>query len=138
MPDSVQGQSLRPLVEGRETDWRSFAFIESNYWGRAIVTDQYKYIMEYQPSDDFTPPGPDPARIGKEQLFDLSHDPGETENLARLDEYQPELVSCRQLLLNQETELNRRPLTHQRPQRTINAWRQALQQAWSEVITRKH
>ena len=138
VPDSVQGQSLRPLVEGRETDWRSFAFIESNYWGRAIVTDRYKYIMEYQPSDDFTPPGPDPARIGKEQLFDLSHDPGETKNLARLDEYQPELVSCRQLLLNQETELNRRPLTHQRPQRTINAWRQALQQAWSEVIAGKH
>ena len=58
VPDGVQGQSLRPLVERRETDWRSFAFIESNYWGRSIVTEGYKYVMEYQPSDDFTPPGP--------------------------------------------------------------------------------
>ncbi len=80
VPGGVQGLSLKPLIERKSTDidsktkdcekhekktsaentipWRDFVYVESNFWGRAIVTERFKYIMEYRPKqkENFFPP----------------------------------------------------------------------------------
>jgi len=129
MPKGVQGASVRPLVEGRETQWRDFAYVESNYWGRAVVTDRYKFMTEYMPKDqeDFLPPGPDPDRLGLIQLFDLAEDPWETKNLAFDEKYQSIIEDCRSKLLAQEAKLNRAPVANQQ---RISAWSEQLKEFW--------
>lgn len=67
-PAHCDGRSVRPLVEGRDDDWRSHVRIESEI-GEAIVTDRYKYAL-YDRGEN------------KEQLYDLRVDPGETKNAA--------------------------------------------------------
>ena len=78
------------LQKAMKTPWRDFAYVESNYWGRAVVADRYKYVTEYKPADpeDFRPPGPDASRLGRAQLFDLQEDPWETQNLASQSGYE--------------------------------------------------
>jgi len=109
-PKDVRGLSVRPLVEGRDANWREFGFVESNYWGRSLIYDRYKYVAEYVPygnEEDLQPPGPDPERIGLEQIFDLQEDPGETKNLAFDDDKRELLMQCRQALLDYEGTLDR-------------------------------
>ena len=80
------------------------------------------------------PPGPDPDRIGIEQLFDLQEDPGETKNLA-FDEDKHELVmQCRQALLDFEAGLDRRRITTERgrPGGAILNWSKRLRTHWDE------
>ena len=64
--EMCQGMSLCPIVKGQDVPWRDYAYIESNYWGRSIVTDDYKYITEYKPKvdEDFIPPGPNSEQLG--------------------------------------------------------------------------
>lgn len=135
-PEVCQGNSLRPFVEGKETAWRDYAYIESNYWGRAIVTDQYKYVTEYQPKseEDFIPPGPNIEQLGLEQLFDRSVDPGETANLADEPKYQSIINKCREKLLTHESCLNRQQIVQPGPQRLISNWGKRLQEYWEHVI----
>ena len=131
-PEGVQGTSLRPLAEGEDVAWREYAYIESNYWGRAIVTDEYKYVTEYKPKgvEDFIPPGPDTEQLGLAQLFDKHNDPWETENLADAQEYQEIIETCRGRLLAQESQLNRQQIVHQSPQRIISNWGKRLREYW--------
>ena len=131
-PESCQGLSLRSLAEGKDIPWREFAYIESNYWGRSIVTDNYKYITEYKPkeNEDFLPPGPDSEQLGLAQLFDRSSDPWETKNLAVSPDYQEVISSCRDILLNQESRLNRKQIVHPNPKRTITNWGNQIRQYW--------
>jgi len=68
-PDDLEGVSLRPLVEGRAPgSWRSFVPVESEF-GRMIVTARHKYMLYDEGA-------------GREQLIDLSTDPGEMRNAA--------------------------------------------------------
>ena len=113
-PEEVQGLSVRPLAEGRDAPWRDYAYIESNYWGRAVVTERYKYVTEYKPTsnskfgvEDFHPPGPDADQLGFAQLFDRHDDPGETENLAQDTNYREVIETCREKLFTQEARLHR-------------------------------
>ena len=131
MPEGVQGMSVRPLVEGREVQWRDFAYVESNYWGRAVITDRYKFMTEYMPKDqeDFLPPGPDPDRLGLAQLFDLKEDPWETKNLAFDEKYQSIIEDCRSKLFAQEEKLKRIPIANQR---RISAWSKQLKKFWKD------
>ncbi len=131
-PEASQGMSLRPLVERNDTNWREHAYIESNYWGRAIITDQHKYITEYIPktTEDFIPPGPDEKQLGLVQLFDKQNDPGENVNLAYEPNYQEVIDTCRDKLLKQESQLNRQKNVHNRPQNTITNWGNRLQDYW--------
>ena len=135
VPDGVQGTSLRPLVEGRDVPWRDFAYIESNYWARAIVSERFKYVMGYRPKpeEDFLPPGPDPDAIGLEQLFDLRDDPWETKNLAGDPNYAGALSGLRETLFRFEAQLDRRPLRDGRPRRVVSAWGDALRERWAEL-----
>ena len=132
VPNGVQGRSLRSLAEGINTPWREYAYIESNYWGRAIVTDQHKYITEYKPKsdEDFLPPGPEPNQIGVEQLFDLNKDLVETSNLVNNGAYQDAIQSCREKLFAQERQLNRRLHVHPGSKRIISNWGNRLRSYW--------
>ena len=132
VPEQVQGMSVRPIVEGKEVPWRDCAYIESNYWGRAIVSEQYKYVTEYKPKavEDFSPPGPDAEQLGLAQLFDRQHDPGETENLVGNPIYGEDVKICRDILLTQEAKLYRRQIVHSSPKRIISNWGERLWAYW--------
>ncbi len=69
-PGSLQGRSLRPLVEGKTLPWRDFVASECDSGGesRLIRTARYKYIVFARGEN-------------REQFFDLEKDPGETKNL---------------------------------------------------------
>lgn len=133
IPETCQGMSLRPLVEGKHIPWREYAYIESNYWGRSIVTDDYKYITEYKPKEieDFLPPGPDSEELGLVQLFNKHTDPWETVNLADDPEYQEVIKSSRDKLLEQESSLNRQQIVHPNPKRIITNWGNRLREYWN-------
>ena len=132
VPERVQGMSVRPLVEGRNVPWRDYAYIESNYWGRAIVTEGYKYVTEYKPkeAEDFSPPGPDVEQLGLAQLFDSQNDPGETENLVGNAAYDEVVKECRDKMLAQETKLHRQQIVHPSPKRVISNWGERLRAYW--------
>ena len=132
-PETVQGMSVRPLAEGKDTPWREYAYIESNYWGRAIVTEQYKYVTEYKPQEtvDFLPPGPDAEHLGVAQLFDRHAVPSETVNLADVAAYSETVEACREKLFAQEAELRRRHIVHPGAQRIISHWGKRLNAYWT-------
>ena len=137
VPEEVQGLSIRPLAEGRDAPWRDYAYIESNYWGRAIVTDRYKYVTEYKPTsnskfgvEDFQPPGPNAEKLGLAQLFDRQNDPGETENLAGNPTYDEVVKICRNKLFAQEARLHRQQIVHPSPKRVISNWGDRLRTYW--------
>ena len=132
VPEHVQGLSVRPIVEGREVPWRDYAYIESNYWGRAIVSECYKYVTEYKPKaeEDFSPPGPDAEQLGLAQLFDRQNDPGETKNLVGNPVYDEDVKTCRDKLLTQEATLHRRHIAHPSPKRIISNWGERLRAYW--------
>jgi len=67
------GSSLKPLIEGREVDWREYVVMEladfkpdPSRKGRMVRSQFYKYNR---------------YSSGEEQLFHLREDPGETKNL---------------------------------------------------------
>jgi arylsulfatase A-like enzyme len=87
--DFMTGQSLRPLVKGKNVPWRKELFLENLYTGRdtpfqeGIRLGKWKYIRMYdgktgyKESDvDFSNRTPD-----FEMLFDLETDPRELHNL---------------------------------------------------------
>ena len=129
------GMSVRPLVEGDEMPWREFAYVESNYWGRAVVADRYKYVTEYMPAtlEDFQPPGPDASRLGRAQLFDLQEDPWETRNLVSQSGYEDVINACRADLLAHEANLNRRQIEHPNPRNVISNWGARLRAQWEDL-----
>ena len=133
VPEGLQGSSLRLLAEGRDVPWRDYAYIESNYWGRAIVTEGYKYVTEYKPKtvEDFMPPGPNAEQFGLAQLFDRHNDPGETKNLAEETSYGDTVKACEDKLLAQEAKLHRQEIVHPSPKRVISNWGDRLRTYWS-------
>lgn len=132
IPEGIQGVSVRPLAEAKDVSWRDCAYIESNYWGRAIVTKEYKYVTEYKPKavEDFSPPGPDAEQLGLSQLFNRHDDPGETKNLAEDAAYGEVVNACRDKLLAQEAQLHRQQIVHPSPKRVISNWGERLRAYW--------
>lgn len=86
IPQSVQGKSLVPLIQGQNPEWRTDFYYEQHYERRSkdgqgwimpvegVVSTRYKY-MNYFLSGD-------------EELFDLNNDPNEVTNLAEKQEYE--------------------------------------------------
>jgi arylsulfatase len=93
-PDRIDGRSLVPLMRGDESEFRSWLHLEHGR-GRArpelcwhALTDgREKYIWF---SED-----------GREQLFDLVHDPHELEDLATIDVASTRLARWRERLTSQ-------------------------------------
>ena len=131
-PVGTHGRSVRPIVEGENVEWRDFAYIESNYWGRSLVSQKYKYITEYKPKDteDYLSPGPDSAELGNEQLFDLEADPGETKNLAYDSQMLPILSEFRRQLAEYEGNLKRTPADMGGARHVIDRFGDKLRQRW--------
>jgi len=88
-PANMEGESLRPLMNGEKVKWRSEIFLESlftmrdNPFCEGIREGKWKYIrmydgiLGYKEADvDFSGRKP-----GFEQLFNLMDDPGEKQNL---------------------------------------------------------
>ena len=81
VPESMQGRSPAPLLRGNSPQWRDDFFLENNFQ----LPSQYYPIMEGVRTDEWEYiryPEMDPV---VEQLFDLVHDPRETEDLAGRD-----------------------------------------------------
>lgn len=68
VPEGVEGQSLRPVWEGRKEAVRDSIFLTYENLMRSVRDDRWKLIRYPQ--------------IGHTQLFDLQTDPHETSNLA--------------------------------------------------------
>jgi arylsulfatase A-like enzyme len=96
-PADVRGKSLRPLLEGKETQWREFLGADCHQTGRIIRTADYKYVKY---------PG-DPV----EQLFHMKNDPWETTNLYDEAKYVDILRNHRRLLREWEAHLTPAPPT---------------------------
>jgi len=114
-PEFMAGESLRPLVEGRDVPWRDELFLENLYTGRdtpfqeGIRQGRWKYIRmfdgraPYDESDvDFTGRRPD-----FEMLFDLQSDPGEVDNLVDSPEHRDVLANLRRRCAAHSEALNR-------------------------------
>jgi len=76
IPADMAGRSLVPLLTGRVRSIRDVAFVNQGLWQakRAIITDRWKYTRCI---DEGFWPSP------KEELYDLSKDPGETRELSK-------------------------------------------------------
>ncbi len=95
VPDSLPGQSLRPLIENKnQKQNRKYVVSETTFgtWksdfgvkGRMLRTRRYKYIV-YNKGQH------------REQLFDMKEDPGEMVNLAERSSHRNKLKRHRSLL----------------------------------------
>lgn len=83
IPDTIQGQSLRPLLEGgsggKDAVLCEWTTNNRSAHGKCIRTAQHKYVFWSRQSDQ------DKQR--QIELYDLVNDPGETLNLANRAEY---------------------------------------------------
>jgi len=102
-PDAMQGRSLVPLLEGREIEWRT-SFVYENFYESpfetptlyALRTETWK-LIEY------------PGFPGWTELFQLSEDPHEIENLAGSEEHTATLAALRATLAERERGIGPRP-----------------------------
>jgi len=110
-PEEMEGMSLKPLLTNRPVRWRDELFLENLYTGRdtpfseGIRRGKWKYIRMYdgvtpykEGHTDFRGRQPD-----FEQLFDLSVDPDEKDNLIAdsdpevIDELNSLRIRCQEL-----------------------------------------
>jgi N-sulfoglucosamine sulfohydrolase len=133
-PDEVAGVSLRPLLTGNNPeDWRSYLFTEytshsdNHFYPRRSVRDEkYKLIhnLDYHRKNPVpfigatrTGAGVHVAPAAKDayktnnhppewELYDLSKDPHELENIAAKKEYEPVLEKLQKALMAWRIETN--------------------------------
>ncbi len=91
-PDTVEGKSLLPLMQGKKVPWRDYLHLEHSPFYHSITNGKEKYVWF--------------VRDGKEQFFDLSTDPVENYNLINNSKEQNRISYWRKLLIN---ELKDRP-----------------------------
>src|SRR5262245_19180889 len=89
-PPDLDGRSLRPLLEGRQVDWRSDFFYEHHFDANNTIPrvegvrgERWKYVAYPSESPRY------------EELFDLQSDPHEEHNLAPAPNQQAQLETMR-------------------------------------------
>lgn len=88
VPDSIDGKSVLPLVEGKTDEWRDALHSEHIMFGESLqwlTSEREKYIWS--------------SKSGEEQYFDLENDPQETRNLAHDPAYASRVAYWRQRLI---------------------------------------
>lgn len=118
-PDGLEGRSLQPLMRGEVEHLHDAVFGEETYHGpyvpqRSVRTPRYKYIRHFA-VDERKPstccnPGPtkhrwlddgwDEQPMAAEQLYDLTFDPTERNNIAERPDMQAVLADMRGRLEN--------------------------------------
>lgn len=92
LPKGVDGINLLPLINGKSKKGRDFVFFDDNLFGEYVIKKSrrklgvryknYKYIKTLQGKDsDLFRPIPVNTKIAKEELYDLSLDPEEENNI---------------------------------------------------------
>ncbi len=85
---AVDGVSLKPLLEGRDSDWpERTLFIhngidETNKWPGAVRTQRYRLVREIKGQSAGSSAVNADASVKPWQLYDMLNDPGEKINLA--------------------------------------------------------
>ncbi|MFN3421779.1 MAG: sulfatase [Armatimonadota bacterium] len=95
-PPKCRGLSLRPLLEGKDVQWREFLVSEVNITGRMVRTPEWKLITYYGDQTD--------------QLFDMRNDKGEMKNLAMEGKYAEVVTDLKKLLADWEKRLEPAPI----------------------------
>jgi arylsulfatase len=92
IPDTVEGESLLPLMKGQEISWREYIHIEHSPVHHCLTDGKEKYIW-------FT-------QDGREQFFDLENDPRELHDLITDEKLSGRIDDWRHLMIK---ELKERP-----------------------------
>lgn len=90
IPDSVEGLSLKNLIEERDYTWREYIHGEHSFGedsNHYIVTKKDKFLWFSQ--------------RGEEQYFDLDKDPKELTNLINSEEYKERIDYLRKILIKE-------------------------------------
>ena len=90
IPDSVEGLSLKDLIEERNSTWREYIHGEHSFGedsNHYIVTKRDKFLWFSQ--------------RGEEQYFDLEKDPKELTNLINSEEYKDRIDYLRKILIRE-------------------------------------
>ncbi|WP_368247124.1 arylsulfatase [Clostridium perfringens] len=90
IPDSVEGLSLKDLIEERNSTWREYIHGEHSFGedsNHYIVTKKDKFLWFSQ--------------RGEEQYFDLEKDPKELTNLINSEEYKERIDYLRKILIRE-------------------------------------
>ncbi len=90
IPETVEGGSFLPFARGEGREWRPHLHGEHPYGGQSLqwLTDGHvKYVWF--------------SGTGREQLFDLDHDPQELHDLARRDDATSRVAQWRRLLIEE-------------------------------------
>jgi len=74
IPEHVDGDNIRPLLENPESKWDGIALTTMRYKNHAVRDERYVYIRYWD---------------GSEELYDTKFDPHEFDNLAKDDAYKP-------------------------------------------------
>ena len=93
VPDTVDGLSMMRLIHGEETNRREY--IHGEHSTCYAEEQEMQYLTDGKFKYIWFP------RLGSEQLFDLTQDPGERLDLAVRPEYLPELLKWRKRLISE-------------------------------------
>lgn len=113
VPQSFQGGSMVPLLQGDDADWRQEVFLENLFTDQeypraeSVRGEKFKYIRYFSRENDRNQYLADASIEGEkpiyEELFDLSKDPKEQINLASNPEYASVLnahrLRCQELVV---------------------------------------
>lgn len=91
IPDSVDGRSLLPLIQGKVVPWREF--VHGEHFGAYGESTEMQYLTDGRWKYIWFP------RADQEQLFDLGNDPNELYDLSADTRYAEELREWRQRLI---------------------------------------
>ncbi len=115
VPDTYQGQSMMPLIEGKPVQWRKEVFCENLFTDQgyprmeSVRSDEWKYIRYFSKEHDRMKYLPDASIQGEqpvfEELFNIANDPKEQVNLASNPEYDEVLARYRNRCQELVTEL---------------------------------
>jgi arylsulfatase A-like enzyme len=99
IPETMQGQSILPLVKRQEVDWPQEVFIQisESQVGRAIRTARWKYSVTAPGKSGSTHTGSD--QYEEEFLYDLVADPHELTNLIGQEAFQEVTAQLRARLI---------------------------------------